>query len=40
MNTRAVMGVYPQLPYSMEEAVNRLRINVSFFGGEDRKSVV
>ncbi|MBR6443755.1 MAG: CpsD/CapB family tyrosine-protein kinase [Clostridia bacterium] len=40
MNTRAIIGVNPQLPYSIEEAVNRLRINVSFLGGDVRKIMV
>ena len=40
MNTRAVIGVDPELPYAVEEAINRLRINVSFFGSEIRKIMV
>ena len=40
MNTKAIIGVNPQLPYSIEEAVNRLRINVSFLGSEVRKIMV
>ena len=30
-------GVQPKLPYAMEEAVNRLRINVGFLGKDIRK---
>ena len=40
MNTKAIIGVNPTLPYSMEEAINRLRINVSFFGSEIRKIMI
>ena len=40
MNTRATFGVNPQLPYSIEEAVNRLRINVSFLGSDVRKIMI
>ena len=40
MNTRAIIGYQPELPYSVEEAINRLRINVSFFGGDIRKIMV
>ena len=40
MNTKAILGVNPQLPYSIEEAVNRLRINVSFLGGDVRKIMI
>ena len=40
MNTKAVFGVIPQLPYSIEEAINRLRINVSFFGSDIRKIMI
>lgn len=40
MNTKAIIGVKPELPYSVEEAINRLRINVSFFGSEIRKIMV
>ena len=40
MNTKAIIGVNPQLPYSIEEAVNRLRINVGFLGSEVRKIMV
>lgn len=40
MNTRAVFEINPQLPYSVEEAFNRLRINVSFFGTDIRKIMI
>ena len=40
MNTKAVIGVKPALPYSIEEAMNRLRINVSFLGGDIRRIMV
>lgn len=33
-------GLMPTLPYSIEEAVNRLRINVSFLGSDVRKIMV
>ena len=33
-------GVTPQLPYSVQEAVNRLRINISFTGSDVRKIMV
>lgn len=40
MNTKAIIGADPQLPYSVEEAINRLRINVSFFGSDIRKIMI
>ena len=40
MNTKAVIGVTPELPYSVEEAINRLRINVSFLGADIRKIMI
>jgi len=40
MNTRAIFSVNPELPYSVEEAINRLRINVSFFGTDIRKIMI
>lgn len=40
MNTKAIIGVNPQLPYSIEEAINRLRINVSFLGSDIRRIMV
>jgi capsular exopolysaccharide synthesis family protein len=33
-------GLTPQLPYSVEEAINRLRINISFFGSDIRKIMI
>lgn len=33
-------GLTPQLPYSVQEAVNRLRINISFTGSNVRKIMV
>ena len=30
----------PELPYAMEEAINRLRINISFLGTDVRKIMV
>lgn len=33
-------GLTPQLPYSVQEAVNRLRINISFTGSDVRKIMV
>ena len=32
-----MFGNTPQLPYSVEEAINRLRINISFLGSDVRK---
>ena len=40
MNTKGIIEVKPELPYSVEEAVNRLRINVSFLGTDVRKIMV
>ena len=40
MNTKAIIGVNPELPYSIEEAINRLRINVSFLGTDVKKIMV
>lgn len=37
---RAVIQNMPTLPYAIEEAVNRLRVNVSFLGGEVKKIMV
>lgn len=33
-------GNTPQLPYSVEEAINRLRINISFLGSDVRKIMI
>ena len=35
-----VFGNTPQLPYSIEEAINRLRINISFLGSDVRKIMI
>ena len=40
MNTKAIIGVNPELPYSVEEAINRLRINVSFLGVDIKKIMI
>lgn len=40
MNNKAVFGVNPQLPYTIEEAINRLRVNVSFLGSDIRKIMI
>ena len=40
MNTKAVIEVIPELPYTIEEAMNRLRINVNFLGSDIRKIMV
>ena len=37
---RIVFGLTPKLPYAIEEAVNRLRINISFLGSDVRKIMV
>ncbi|MDO4523617.1 MAG: CpsD/CapB family tyrosine-protein kinase [Eubacteriales bacterium] len=37
---RVKMGQLPELPYSVEEAVNRLRVNVSFAGNDVRRIMV
>ena len=35
-----IFGNTPQLPYSVEEAINRLRINISFLGSDVRKIMI
>ncbi len=40
MNTKAIIGFEPELPYSVEEAINRLRINISFLGRDVRKIMI
>ena len=40
MNTKGIIRKQPDLPYSVEEAVNRLRINVSFLGSDVRKIMI
>ena len=37
---KVIFGNTPQLPYSVEEAINRLRINISFVGNDVRKIMV
>ena len=39
-NDRVIFGNTPQLPYSVEEAINRLRINISFLGSDVRKIMI
>ena len=39
-NDRIIFGNTPQLPYSVEEAINRLRINISFLGSDIRKIMI
>ena len=34
------VGNMPELPYAMEEAVNRLRVNISFLGTDIRKIMI
>ena len=40
MKNRVTIGNMPELPYSIEEALNRLRINISFLGNDIRKIMV
>ena len=40
MNTKAIIGNNPELPYAIEEAINRLRINISFLGSDIRKIMI
>ena len=37
---KIIMSVNPELPYAIEEAINRLRINVNFLGKDVRKIMV
>ena len=37
---KATIGNMPELPYAIEEAVNRLRVNVGFLGEDIRKIMV
>ncbi len=37
---RIEFGLTPELPYAIEEAVNRLRINISFLGREVRRIMI
>ena len=36
-DNKITFGVTPQIPYAIEEAVNRLRINIGFLGSDIRK---
>ena len=36
-NNKVIFGAEPVLPYAIEEAINRLRINISFLGNDVRK---
>lgn len=37
---RATVQNMPKLPYAVEEALNRLRVNVSFLGSKVKKIMV
>ena len=37
---KVIFGVQPTLPYALEEALNRLRINISFLGSETKKIMI
>ena len=37
---KIIMSVNPELPYAIEEAINRLRINVNFLGKDVRKIMI
>ena len=37
---KIIMSVKPELPYAIEEAINRLRINVNFLGKDVRKIMI
>ena len=38
--TKLLFEARPELPYAIEEAVNRLRINISFLGKDVRKIMI
>ena len=40
MSMKAIIEVNPRLPDALEEALNRLRVNASFFDGDVRKIMV
>ncbi len=40
MDNMMEFGLTPQLPYSVEESINRLRINISFLGSDIRKIMI
>lgn len=35
---KVILGNMPSLPYAIEEAVNRLRVNMSFLGEDVKRS--
>ena len=37
---KVTLGNMPSLPYAIEEAVNRLRVNMSFLGEDVKKIMV
>lgn len=37
---KVIFGIQPTLPYALEEALNRLRINISFLGSETKKIMI
>lgn len=37
---KVILGNMPSLPYAIEEAVNRLRVNMSFLGEDVKKIMV
>lgn len=37
---KVIFGLKPEIPYAIEEAVNRLRINISFLGSDIRKILI
>ena len=37
---KLVFGVQPELPYAIEEAINRLRINISFLGNDMKRILI
>ena len=39
-NNKVIFGLEPILPYSIEEAINRLRINISFLGSDVKKIMI
>lgn len=38
--SKVIFGLTPKLPYAIEEAINRLRINISFLGSDVRKIMI
>ncbi len=37
---KVIFGLKPEIPYAIEEAVNRLRINISFLGSDVKKILI